>query len=155
MIVAYNTCCSRVVPHPSTRQAQARLTSEFWWFRVHSYWYRRKKEKDKNKYKNSITWKNKMKNKRKLRIKAKEKRRQVRIPCSRANSPLKILKKKKKVLRFQPKCHQMKAPWQKNMLEEYLQKTNSVHITTILNKAQNWKWLNEIFFFFYMNFKCR
>ena len=26
---AYNTCCSRVVPHPSTRQAQARLTSEF------------------------------------------------------------------------------------------------------------------------------
>ena len=38
---AYNTCCSRVVPHPSTRQAQARLTSEFWWFRVHSYWYGR------------------------------------------------------------------------------------------------------------------
>jgi hypothetical protein len=30
-----------VVPHPSTRQAQARLTSEFWWFRVHSYWYGR------------------------------------------------------------------------------------------------------------------
>jgi hypothetical protein len=38
--------CSRVVPHPSTEQAQTALTSVFGWEPVHYGWYGRIRQKE-------------------------------------------------------------------------------------------------------------